>query len=81
MITGHELKPGTRVRLRSSSQVVELRAATGTIARPDRYQDYYVIRLDQPAVYYNADGTTRDLPEIVEAIDNFDIIPDPSDSL
>jgi hypothetical protein len=81
VITEHELKPGTRIRLRSSSHVIELRAATGTIARPDRYKDYYVIRLDQPALYVNADGTTRDLPEIVEAIDNFDVLPGPSGAL
>src|SRR5579859_2719343 len=76
VVTKHDLKAGTRVRLRSSSHVVELRASTGTIKRPDQLQDYYVIRLDQPALYLNVDGTTRDLPEIVETIDDFDVLSD-----
>ena len=74
-MTERELPPGTRVRLRSSSPVVELRSNQGTTARPDLYDDSYVIRLDQPAVYLAADRTRSDLPEIVEAVDNLDIVP------
>ena len=43
---------------------MELRSATGTVVRPDRYDGYFVIKLDQPATYFAADGTTRDLPEL-----------------
>ena len=75
MMTERELPPGTRVRLRSSSHVVELRFDQGTIVRPDHYDDSYVIRLDQPVMYLAADGTRSDLPEIVEAVDNLDIVP------
>ncbi len=76
--TERKLAVGTRVRLPSSSHVVELRSATGTVVRPDRYDGYYVIKLDQPAIYFAADGTTRDLPELVEAVDNLDVLSDPS---
>jgi hypothetical protein len=42
--------------------------------RPDGWEGYYVIHLDQPAIYHQPDGSVRDLPEIVELEDNFDII-------
>lgn len=69
-ITERELLPGTRVRIRASSHVLRLRSDTGMILRPDRYDDYYVIHLDEPAVYCCADGTEKDLADIVEAADN-----------
>ncbi|HZR98009.1 MAG TPA: hypothetical protein VFE37_04840 [Chloroflexota bacterium] len=31
---------------------------------------YYFVRLDEPATYYRADGTTEPLPVIREADDN-----------
>ncbi len=68
------LAAGTRVRLRSASHVIELRSDTGTVVRPDRWAGYYVIRLDQPAIYHQADGSLRDLSEIVELEDNLDVI-------
>jgi len=42
--------------------------------RPDEWDDYYIVRLDEPAIYHNADGTTRDLPEIAQMVDNLDVL-------
>ncbi len=69
-----ELAVGTRVRLRSASHLVEIRPPFGEVVRPDAYAGYYVVRLDRPALYHQADGTARELPEIVERADNMDAL-------
>ncbi len=74
MLEKQELKPGTRVRLRSASHVLRLRGDTGTVVRPDKWADYYVIHLDRPAVYLHADGREEELAEICEDIDNLDVL-------
>jgi hypothetical protein len=62
---------GTRVQLTSASHAIELRADTGTIVGPDPQNDgYYIVRLDQPALYLQADGSTTELREIVQFADN-----------
>jgi hypothetical protein len=61
---------GTRVRLRDHPIGVRLRSFGGTIARRDDSDGYLVVRLDEPAIYFHADGTTKNLTEIVEARDN-----------
>lgn len=71
---GPQLSVGTRVRLRSASHLVELRSPFGEIVRPDEYAGYYVVRLDHPALYHQADGTVRELPEIVEMADNMELL-------
>ena len=51
-----ELKPGTRVRLRSASHVLRLRGDTGTVVRPDKWADYYVIHLiDRRSTFMRTD--------------------------
>lgn len=75
VISGRGIKPGTRVRLRSSSHALALASDTGTVTRPDEWEGYFVIRLDQPAQYRHADGRTETLPEIVELADNLEILP------
>lgn len=70
MAVEHRLAVGTRVKLRSASHLVDLRSPFGEVVRPDEYEGYYVVRLDCPALYHQADGTTRELPEIVEMADN-----------
>jgi len=72
-----QFKPGVRVRLHAAHFLVDLRSPTGTIVRPDTYDDYFVVRLDEPAVYHNADGTTTELTEICEAFDNMDVVDAP----
>lgn len=74
MAVGSRLSVGTRVRLRSASHLVELRSPFGEIVRPDEYVGYYVVRLDHPALYHQADGTVRELPEIVEMADNMEAL-------
>lgn len=68
------LKPGTRVRLAGDVVGVMLRDAIGSVVRPDMYAGYYVVRLDSPAVFHHADGTTEDLYELVEALDNLIVL-------
>lgn len=68
------LASGTRVRLASDVVGVTLRDAHGSVVRPDIYDGYYVVRLDSPAIYHHADGTTEELLELVEAIDNLIVL-------
>jgi hypothetical protein len=72
MIARHELRPGTCIRLRAPSSLLELRADTGTVVRKDRWAEYYIVRLDKPAICH--DGEPIELTEVREDIDNFDVI-------
>jgi hypothetical protein len=76
MIDETGLSVGTRVRLRSASHVVELRSDAGQIVGRDRWDGYYIVRLDRPALYREADGRVRELPEIAELADNMDVLPE-----
>jgi hypothetical protein len=67
------LTPGMRVRLRAPSPLLTLRSALGTVVAPDAYLDYYVIRLDAPAIYDNR-ITQEELDEVVESRDNMDVL-------
>lgn len=68
------LHPGMRVRLRAPSAGLTLRSETGTVVGPDEYDGYYVIRLDQPALYDHGVGEPQELTEVVQASDNVDIL-------
>jgi hypothetical protein len=70
-----ELTPGTRVRLTSAGIGVTLRSPYGTIVGPDRWLDYYIIRLDEPAIFAEFEGEQEELLEISEFPGNFDIHP------
>lgn len=74
MIESEMLKPGTRVRLRAPNHLLELKSDTGWVVRPDDWGDYYIIRLDQPALYHHADGHTEALAEVREDVDNMDVL-------
>lgn len=69
-----ELQPRARVRLLSAAHVLTLRADTGYVVRPDEWDDYFIIRLDQPALYHHADGRIEDLWEVRELADNLELI-------
>ena len=69
MSEGRHLQPGTRVRLRAPSPVLTLRSSTGTIIRADDDLDYYVVRLDTPALSHCGEQL-EELCEIVEDLDN-----------
>jgi hypothetical protein len=68
------LTPGMRVHLRAPSPLLTLRSALGTVVAPDAYLNYYVIRLDAPAIYDNR-ITQEELNEVVESRDNMDVLP------
>ena len=68
------LAVGTRVCPRSPSRLVTLRSKLGRIVRPDVWDGYYVVRLDQPALYHGADGSAQELKEIREAADYLDVV-------
>ncbi len=74
MIEQQPLAVGTRVCLRSPSRLVTLRSNLGRIARPDVWDGYYIVELDQPAIYHEADGSSQELTEIREAVDNLDVV-------
>lgn len=76
MTAARELAPGTRVRLRSPSHVLQLQANTGRIVRHDEWLDYYIVRLDKPARYQHADGHIEELNEIREDVDNMEVLPE-----
>ena len=69
------LKPGTRVRLRAPSYNLALESDLGTVISPAEYGDYYVIRLDAPALYDHGTGEPVLLTEVPELIDNMDVLP------
>lgn len=73
--TIEELAPGTRVRLTSAGIGVTLRSPYGTIVGPDRWLDYYVIRLDEPADFDEGLGEQEQLSEICEMPANFIVLP------
>lgn len=70
------LQPGTRVQVRGEPIGVTLRNFTGEIVRPDKWEGYYIIRLDAPAIYHHADGSVQDLWEIREDAENLRVIPE-----
>jgi hypothetical protein len=74
MIEQQPLRVGTRVRLVAPHWLLTLRADTGAVVRPDEPDGYYVVKLDEPAVYRHADGHTEDLAEVIEAADNMEIL-------
>jgi hypothetical protein len=76
MLDQKELEPGTRVRLRSPHHLLQLRSDTGRVLRPDEHLDYYIVRLDAPALYFHADGQAEELSEVREDADNLDVLPD-----
>jgi len=55
-----------------------VRTDTGQVVRPDEWDGYYIVRLDQPALYRHADGTMQKLAEVREAADNLELLPDES---
>ena len=73
------LMPGTRVRLRPVNQLVDLRSNLGTVVRPDEWDDYYIVLLDESAMYHDPDGTTRDVPEIAQIVDNLEVLGGPTE--
>lgn len=76
MVEGQALAVGTRVRLRAPHWLLALRADTGAVVRPDDLDDYYIVYLDEPALYHHTDGRTEELSEIREAADNMDVLTD-----
>ena len=69
-----KLMPGTRVRLSGTPAGVTLVRPTGVIVRWGDWDDYYIVRLDVPAIFHNADGTQEPLPEIRQSSDNFHVL-------
>ena len=68
------LSSGTRVRLVAPHWLLTLRADTGQVVRPDQWDGYYIVRLDQPALYRHADGRQEELIEVREAADNMQVL-------
>jgi hypothetical protein len=68
------LEAGTRVCLRAPTWGLTLRADIGTVVGATEDDGYYVIHLDQPALYDHGTGEIVELPEVVEASDNVDVL-------
>lgn len=68
------MKPGTRVRLRDAPFGVRLRSLTGVIEEFLPSEGYYLVQLDELAIYFHADGIEEELSTIREAGDN--LIPE-----
>lgn len=74
------LRPGTKVRLRDLPIGVTLRTLGGMIEQREfDDDDYYLVRLDEPATYHNTDGSTEELKVIREAGDNL-VVSEPGRS-
>lgn len=75
--TSGDLHPGTRVMIRGNLASATLRSRTGYIVGPDTvWEDFFIIRLDHPALYHHANGETEELAEIREGFDNLIILPE-----
>jgi hypothetical protein len=69
------LRPGSRVMVQGEPSGLTLRSHYGYIVSPDHlWDDFYIVRLDQPAVYYNLDGSIDEWVEIREAVDNLTLV-------
>lgn len=64
--------PGMRVRLDGAPINTTLTTSLGTVIAEDRW-DTYIVRLDSPAIYHNADGTEQRLDEI--RVLSFNLMP------
>lgn len=73
-----KLVPGTSVRVRALGAGAELNGDLGLVAREDVWSGHYIVRLDQPARYENADGSTEYLDEVRVAADNLEVLEVPS---
>ncbi|HEY7907968.1 MAG TPA: hypothetical protein VIC60_03800 [Thermomicrobiales bacterium] len=69
-----DLAPGTRVQITAKPIGVTLASSTGVIVNKSKWEGYYLVRLDKPAIYHKADGTDESIDEIVEAPDNFALL-------
>lgn len=66
------INPGRRARLRTTITPLELRTDTGTVIGPAEYEGYYVIRLDEAAIYHEADGGVHDVEMVRIGSDNLE---------
>ena len=73
-IVGH-FEPGQHVQLLGNPVAVTLRGRAGTVLRPDKWDGYYIVHLDTPALYHEANGDVDLLPEIRVAADNLALLP------
>jgi hypothetical protein len=71
------LAQGTRVRLRAPSHLLTLRSDTGNIVRRED-EHYYIVQLDEPAIYDNGVQHIDALSEIRAAWDNLDVLSAPA---
>ena len=65
---------GARVRLRAPSPLLELRADTGTVVRSDKWDGYYIVKLDRPALLRHDPRAPEELAEVAEAADNMEVL-------
>lgn len=76
-----QLAAGTRVRLRAPSHVLDWppdARRTGVVVGPAEWRDYYIIQLDEPAIYRAGDGLHKDITlrveRVRELVDNLDVL-------
>ncbi len=73
-IIGH-FEAGQRVRLVADPIGVRLEGRTGVVIRPDKWDGYYIIHLDTPALYRGGNGEVELLHDIRVAADNLELLP------
>jgi hypothetical protein len=70
-----QFEPGQRVQLLANPIGVTLGGRTGSVLRPDKWDGYYIVRLDTPALYHASNGEAELLHEIRVAADNLALLP------
>jgi len=71
------LAPGMRVRLAHPGPLLTLRSDLGTLIRPDDEcgdLGYWIVRLDQPALFDDRVGEIEELQELLEMDDNLELL-------
>jgi hypothetical protein len=67
---------GQKVRILGKPINCVLNDPTGVIIKRDEYPGSYLIHLNKPGLYLNADGTSETLDVIRDEYDNFEPISD-----
>ena len=65
---------GARVRLRAPPHALALLRDTGTVSAVAEDGLHVLVALDDPAVRYEHDGRRVELPHVIEAADNLDVL-------
>ena len=69
-----DLAPTTQVRILSRTPFLRLRSDRGRIVCKDQWADYYIVRLDEPATYYESGQPIEELVEVRFDVHDIEVV-------